>query len=72
MTSPGQFNPDFMGFVIPSAALTMWRRRFSFAGLALGIVALFGGMVFLTTDLLGASYHAKWDMRAVLLGPQRC
>lgn len=71
MAWPGQFNLDFMGFLTLSALWTAWRHHFSPAGLALGVVAFFGGMVFLTIYLLVASYQVKGDIRALLLGPQR-
>ncbi len=68
---PGQFNVDFSGFLILSALWTAWRHHFSLLGLALSVVALFGGMSFLTVYLLVASYHVKGDMKALLLGPKR-
>lgn len=68
---PGQFNLDFTGFLALSALWTAWRHRFSLAGLALGVVAFFGGMMFLTVYLLIASYQTKGDVKALLLGPQR-
>ena len=71
MAWPGQFNLDFMGFLILSALWTAWRHHFSPAGLALGLVAFFGGMMFLTIYLLTASYQVKGDIKALLLGPQR-
>ena len=71
MEWPGQFNLDFFGFLLLSALWTAWRHHFSPIGLALGVVALFGGMGFLTVYLLAASYRAKGDVKAVLLGPQR-
>lgn len=71
MTWPGQFNLDFMGFLSLSALWTAWRHHFSPLGLALAIVAFFGGMAFLTIYLLGVSYQVKGDVRALLLGAQR-
>lgn len=71
MTWPGQFNLDFMGFLTLSALWTAWRHHFSPAGLALGAIAFFGGMMFLTIYLLVASYDVKGDVRALLLGAQR-
>jgi len=71
MTWPGQFNLDFMGFLTLSALWTAWRHDFSPLGLALAVVAFFGGMAFLTIYLLVASYQVKGDVRALLLGPQR-
>jgi len=55
MTWPGQFNLDFMGFLTLSALWTAWRHHFSPLGLALAIVAFFGGMGFLTICLLRAT-----------------
>ena len=68
---PGQFNFDFMGFLALSALWTAWRHQFSISGLALGFIAFFGGMMFLTIYLLVASYQVKGDLKALLLGPQR-
>lgn len=68
---PGQFNMDFMGFLALSALWTAWRHHFSPLGLALGVVAFFGGMMFLTIYLLAASYQVKGDVKALLLGQQR-
>jgi hypothetical protein len=71
MTWPGQFNFDFLGFLILSATWTAWRNQFSAAGLGLALVALFGGIPFLTTYLLYLSYQAKGDIRVMLLGEGR-
>jgi len=71
MTWPGQFNLDFMGFLTLSALWTAWRHHFSRAGLALALVAFFGGMAFLTIYLLVASYQVRGDVKALLLGAQR-
>jgi hypothetical protein len=68
---PGQFNVDFSGFLILSALWTAWRHHFSPFGLVLSVVALFGGMAFLTVYLLVASYHVKGDVKALLLGQKR-
>lgn len=71
MTWAGQFNLDFMGFLVLSALWTAWRHHFSPTGLALGVVAFFGGMMFLTIYLLIASCQVKGDIRALLLGASR-
>ncbi len=71
MAWPGQFNVDFMGFLILSAVWTAWRHHFSPAGLALGVIAFFGGMMFLTIYLLVASYQVKGNLGALLLGARR-
>ena len=71
MTWPGQFNLDFLGFLTLSALWTAWRHHFSFLGLALAVVAFFGGMAFLTIYLLVVSYQVKGDVRALLVGAER-
>jgi len=54
-----------------SATWTAWRNQFSAAGLGLALVALFGGIPFLTTYLLYLSYQTKGDIRVMLLGEGR-
>jgi hypothetical protein len=71
MAWPGQFNLDFTGFLILSALWTAWRHHFSPLGLALSVVALFGGMMFLTVYLLTMSFQANGDMNVLLLGARR-
>ncbi|MGB5163694.1 MAG: hypothetical protein WBN61_00395 [Woeseiaceae bacterium] len=41
MTWPGQFNFDFMGFLLLSGLWVSWRHQFSAGGLGLGVVAVF-------------------------------
>ena len=71
MTWPGQFNFDFLGFLILSATWTAWRNQFSASGLGLALVALFGGIPFLTTYLLYLSYQTNGDTLVMLLGEGR-
>ena len=71
MIWPGQFNFDFFGFLILSATWTAWRNQFSAPGQGLALVALFGGIPFLTTYLLYLSYQTRGDIRAMLLGAGR-
>lgn len=71
MTWPGQFNFDFMGFLLLSGLWVAWRHHFSAGGLALGLVAVFGGMMFLSIYLLIASIQVGGDVKALLLGRQR-
>jgi hypothetical protein len=63
----GQFNVDFMGFLLLSALWTAWRNAFSAAGLLLAVVAFFGGMMFLSIYLLILSFGAR-DIRELLVG----
>ncbi len=68
---PGQFNADFLCFLVLSALWTAWRERFSPAGLALGLVALVGGAGFLLPYLFVLSVRVRGDVAALLLGPSR-
>lgn len=70
MAWPGQFNLDFLGFLL-SGLWTAWRHHFSPLGLGLSVVAVLGGMGFLTVYLLAASFQAKGDVKILLLGPRR-
>jgi hypothetical protein len=63
----GQFNLDFIGFLMLSALWTAWRNSFSPLGLLLGVVAFFGGMVFLSIYVLILSLRAR-DIQEILLG----
>ena len=67
---PGQFNLDFLCFLVLSALWTAWRNGFSAGGLALALVAFFGGAGFLLPYLLWLTISARGDMRRVLLGVQ--
>ena len=68
MTWPGQFNLDFMLMLSRSALWVSWRHQFSAGGLALGMLALFGGASFLMAYLFILSIQTKGDMKGVLLG----
>ncbi len=70
MAWPGQFNFDFMCMLALSGLWVSWRHEFSPAGLALGLVAFFGGAFFLSAYLLIVTSKEK-DVRVLLLGPGR-
>ena len=65
---PGQFNLDFMCMLSLSALWVAWRHRFTAAGIALGLLALFGGALFLSAYLLVESYRTGGSVRTLLLG----
>lgn len=71
MTWAGQFNADFLGFLLLSGLWLSWRHHFSLAGLALGVAGVLGGMMLLAPYLVDASVKANGDIRVVLLGPDR-
>jgi hypothetical protein len=68
MAWPGQFNLDFMFMLFLSALWVSWRHQFSGGGLALGLLALFGGASFLTVYLFVLSIQSRGNMKEVLLG----
>jgi hypothetical protein len=68
---PGQFNLDFMLMLMLSATWVAWRHRFSPSGLGLGLLAFFGGALFLAVYLLVLSLRTRGDVRTMLLGPSR-
>lgn len=68
---PGQFNVDFSAFLLLSGLWVSWRHQFSFGGVMLGLVAVFGGMLFLTLYLLVASFKTDGEVKALLLGAAR-
>jgi hypothetical protein len=67
----GQFNADFLTFLGLSAIWVAWRHHFKGAAIALGVVAFFGGMMFLAPYLLWASAQGGGDVKVLLLGKQR-
>jgi hypothetical protein len=71
MTWPGQFNADFMTFLSLSGLWIAWRHHFSAGGVALGLVAVLGGMMVLAPCLLYWSFRTRGDVKALLLGEQR-
>lgn len=71
MAWPGQFNLDFSTFLLLSGLWVSWRHQFSPAGLALGAVAVFGGMLFLSAYLLIHSFKTGGRIEPLLLGEAR-
>ncbi|MEL6828781.1 MAG: hypothetical protein AAFO63_01460 [Pseudomonadota bacterium] len=68
MSWSGQFNLDFMIFLILSASWVIWRNGINAAGLGLGAAALFGGMLFLSIYLLVLSVQPNASLRSIMLG----
>jgi len=71
MTWPGQFNSDFMTFLLLSGLWLAWRHQFSAGGIFLGALGVFGGMMVLAPYLLCASFQANGDVKVLLLGKAR-
>lgn len=64
---PGQFNFDFLMMLVLSALWTAWRYRFSIKGIVLGLLALFGGILFQSAHLLYLSFQES-SINAILIG----
>lgn len=71
MAWPGQFNFDFMTFLLLSGFWVSWRHHFSAKGLLLGLVAVFGGMLFLSLYLYITSIACKGNVKELLMGKSR-
>jgi hypothetical protein len=70
-TWEGQFKTDFSCFLLLSGLWLSWRHHFSPGGLALGIVGVFGGILFLAPYLFVASFKANGDIKELFLGKVR-
>lgn len=68
---PGQFNLDFLSFLMLGGLWLAWRHHFSIAGIALGLLIFAGGMPFFATYLLIQSFKTGGDVSALLLGETR-
>ena len=71
LTWPGQFNFDFMCFLLLSGFWLAWRHHFSPGGILLALAGVFGGIMLLAPYLLIASYKADGDIKVLLLGTGR-
>ncbi len=71
MTWPGQFNFDFLGFLVLSGLWVSWRHHFSAKGLVLGAIALTCGILFLSVYLLVISFKTEGDIKKIMLGDKR-
>jgi hypothetical protein len=67
MTWLGQFDFDFLGFLILSGLWLSWRHHFSPNGLVLGVLGFFGGIMFLAPYLLIASFRTDGDIKILFL-----
>lgn len=67
---PGQFNLDFMGFLMLSALWVVWRNNFTPMSFVLGFLAFIGGMSFLPVYLLFLSFKTNGDIAQMFFGPQ--
>lgn len=71
MNWQGQFNLDFLTYLLISALWCAWRNDFSPLGWGLALLAVSGGMLFLAVYLLILSFQTGGDIKTLLLGPRR-
>lgn len=71
MTWQGQFNFDFMGFLLLSATWCAWRNDFSLSGWGLALLAATAGILFFSVYLLILSFQTKGDIQTMMLGARR-
>ena len=71
MTWPGQFNLDFLCFLLMCGLWVAWRHAFSVGGLVLVFAAFNLGSPFLAAYLLVESVRNNGDSAAILLGKAR-
>jgi len=69
MNWAGQFNVDFSFHLLFSVLWLAWRNRFSLQGIALGVLALVGGIHVLTGYLFVKSFQVQ-SIREVLVGKE--
>lgn len=65
---PGQFNFDFMGFILLTAFWIVWRNGFTPLSFLLALGAPAGGIGFTSLYLIYLSYQTNGDPKAMLLG----
>lgn len=64
----GQFNLDFLCYLILSGFWIMWRNQFTTKSIILGTVAMVLGIVLFAPYLLWLTYKENGDLKRVLVG----
>ena len=68
---PGPVNFDIRGCLLLTGFWVAWRHHFSIGGLGLGLLAVFGGIMFLSAYLFVASLGSNGSVQALLMGKSR-
>ncbi|WP_298514899.1 hypothetical protein [uncultured Kordia sp.] len=68
VTWRGQFNIDFLSYLLLTALWTSWRQKFSSLGIVLGMLAFVGGIMFLAPYILHLIYKNDANVHRILLG----
>lgn len=64
----GQFNLDFLCYLLLSGLWTMWRNKFSAKSIAVGLLAATLGTIVFAPYLLFLLFQEKGDIKKVLTG----
>lgn len=64
----GQFNLDFMSYLILSGLWIMWREHFTIKSIIIGFLAMVLGIVFFAPYVLYLLTKEEGDFKKVLLG----
>ncbi len=67
----GQFNFDFLCYLILSALWIVWRHNFSIQGILLGLIASVAGILFFAPYILILSLKTKGNIKELLIGKDR-
>ena len=71
MNWQGQFNLDFLMFLLMSGFWIAWRNNFTPKGITLGVGGVFLGAPYLAAYLLYLSFQFGGDVEKVLVGERR-
>ncbi|MCG9899353.1 MAG: hypothetical protein MH132_05090 [Hydrotalea sp.] len=64
----GQFNLDFLSYLILSGLWIMWRNKFTVKSILIGLIASVLGIVFFALYLLWLTNKEDGDLKRVLIG----
>ncbi|MEO1652704.1 MAG: hypothetical protein AAFU64_04090, partial [Bacteroidota bacterium] len=67
MTWAGQFNLDFLSFLLLAGLWVAWRNDFSAFGVIFGLLVCLGGMPLLASYLLYLSFQEKGNIHKILV-----
>ncbi len=68
LTWAGQFNLDFLCYLTLSGFWIMWRDKFSFRSVPIGLMAMVLGILFFAPYLLWLLLREKGEIKRVLTG----
>jgi hypothetical protein len=71
MTWQGQFNFDFLCFLLLASLWLSWRKNFSFTGVLLGVITSILGIFFLAPYLLYETIRLKGNSIDLVLGDRK-